>query len=68
MGGWKYLFRCLCRGRRVCALGSLHSKRGITSACGVSLITRTAEADELFHGRLERGVRTVLFDLDPPLR
>jgi hypothetical protein len=28
----------------------------------------TAEADELFHDRPDRGVRVVLFDLDAPLR
>lgn len=35
---------------------------------GVGRITETAEADELFHDRPDRGVRTVLFDLDAPLR
>jgi hypothetical protein len=35
---------------------------------GMGRIIETAEADELFHDRPDRGVRMVLFDLDAPLR
>ncbi len=33
---------------------------------GMGRIIETAEADELFHDRYDRGVRMVLFDLDAP--